>query len=337
MTTIVYKNFNRAEKASNPIIKLPPEYPSYLKPIPVNTRKIEDLLTDIIKRRRPVIAKWLYSTWNAEREALKYQEIRNALKEGEISQSWLEKWRQDYSKFVNEVMVNEWTLAITEGMNLLADGIEKVMEARPDLSIPMRRVNAYLTEHGAELAVNLSDEQTLAVRNVLKKFAVDEGQHPTNFEKFLRPVIGLTDRETNAVYNYRKALIEEGMNLKKTEHLCENYSGYLQRRRTQRIARTEIADAYNKGAMEGVKQSVEQGIIRDEMGKRWLTGKDERRCPSCGAMEGQVKKLNEQFVDPTGKYSSVDTPSLHPQCRCTVIYVILTINGTPIQLNKPYP
>ena len=84
--------------------------------------------------------------------------------------------------------------------------------------------------------------------------------------------------------------------------------------RAELIARTELVRAYNRGNLENIKMA---GIEK----KQWVTGHDERVCPICAPMNGQVKNVNEPFVGklPNGKIIKVMTPPIHCQCRCVII------------------
>lgn len=104
---------------------LPPEYPFYLKPIPINTRDTLQVLRDYLNAREPKIQRWLYSTWNAEREALKYQEIRNAIRDHEIPLEWILQWQEDYSRFIVEVLDPEWRRAIQSAGGKIGELVEK--------------------------------------------------------------------------------------------------------------------------------------------------------------------------------------------------------------------
>ncbi|MBO8173497.1 MAG: minor capsid protein [Bacillaceae bacterium] len=77
--------------------------------------------------------------------------------------------------------------------------------------------------------------------------------------------------------------------------------------RLNTIARTEVMRASNFGRYGAYKKS---GVVEY---KQWLTAFDDRTCPECESMNGEVVPLNKPF-------SSGDmTPPLHPNCRCTII------------------
>ena len=76
--------------------------------------------------------------------------------------------------------------------------------------------------------------------------------------------------------------------------------------RAERIARTEIMMASNQGAKEGYR-SV--GVEKME----WMTARDDRTCPICQPMDGEIFAIDDFPMPPS---------STHPSCRCVGLPVI---------------
>lgn len=97
----------------------------------------------------------------------------------------------------------------------------------------------------------------------------------------------------------------------------------------ERIARTEVIRTSNLGTIDAWKQS---GIVT---GKQWLTAMDDRVDPLCSYMNGKVMVgLDKNYFDKGEilevedhkvdfSYGSVKVPPLHPNCRCTLLPVLL--------------
>ena len=81
-------------------------------------------------------------------------------------------------------------------------------------------------------------------------------------------------------------------------------------RRAEMIARSETLRASNRGALETYRQS---GVVEKKI---WITHFDGRQCEDCEAMDGKVIGLDEAFDE--NDYETVETPPLHPDCRCAV-------------------
>lgn len=294
-----------------------------MEPIPINKRDVLQVLKSYLDRNEPKIKRWLYNTWNREREAITYAELRNAVRDKEMQLEWLLQWQQDYSRFVTDVLEPEWRKAMQVAGEKLGEDITEYADRSFGFMPTGRRIEEWIQVRGGELAVALSDAQRDAVRAVLRYYTVDKPVGPDELGRILRPIIGLTPKQATAVMRFRENLIAEGLPPKKVDHQVGNYAGFLHRYRAERIARTELAFAYNFGQLEAVRQAKEQGYFGGEVVKVWLTADDERTCPHCGALDGQVIGLEETFPGMTEKIPYTYTPPAHPHCRCTVGYQVL--------------
>jgi hypothetical protein len=291
----------------------------YLKPIPLNTRDVGKLLRSYLQSNEPSLVRPLYSTWNAQRDALKYQEIRNALRDGELSTEVLEQWRQSYSTLVNEKFHPAWRKAVTHGGTATAKWLES-LRLNWDFPAMTDRVEKWIESRGGELIVRLSEQQQTAARNVIRRMVVDQGSGVDELAKVLRPVVGLTPRDANAVMKMREDLLARGVEKRVVDHQTGNYSGYLHRRRAQTIARTEIASAINEGHIQGFVQAQEDGVLTKPVQKVWHTAEDEFVCERCGPMNDQSVSLADSFSTPDGP---LDRPPMHPNCRCDVLFTVI--------------
>ena len=91
---------------------------------------------------------------------------------------------------------------------------------------------------------------------------------------------------------------------------------FAEKYRAERIARTEVTGAANKGTLEAYGQS---GLVK---AKRWLTAMDERVRPEHQALDGEQQDLNDPFSngamfpgDPNADLATIIN------CRCTMISV----------------
>lgn len=101
--------------------------------------------------------------------------------------------------------------------------------------------------------------------------------------------------------------------------------------RSDRIARTEVIRGLNQGAVETWKQAADNGVT---VHKEWLASTD--ACEFCLAMNGKILSsldgeflgMGQTFAGTEGgtmstDYMDVTGPPLHPQCRCTVLPVVV--------------
>jgi SPP1 gp7 family putative phage head morphogenesis protein len=75
--------------------------------------------------------------------------------------------------------------------------------------------------------------------------------------------------------------------------------------RCERLARTEMIHTLNESTMQSYKDYNVQKY-------QFVCGLDERTCPDCGALDGEVFEIKD-------KIEGVNYPVIHPNCRCTTI------------------
>lgn len=117
---------------------------------------------------------------------------------------------------------------------------------------------------------------------------------------------------------------KEGMSASQME---TELAKVMPRARAATIARNEVNYAFRAGHLENDKYLAEKYSLK--LQKKWRAHLDDRTCPICAAMDGQVVDLTEAFTDSVqGKdgitYSwehsswndSGEIPSAHVNCRC---------------------
>jgi SPP1 gp7 family putative phage head morphogenesis protein len=101
---------------------------------------------------------------------------------------------------------------------------------------------------------------------------------------------------------------------------AQDYAGFLNRRRATRIARTELAGAYNQGTLALMREAQANGAFTTVY-KQWYTAQDERTCDFCGPLHEQVVGIEETYPGLTKRVPNTLTPPAHPNCRCALIYL----------------
>lgn len=119
--------------------------------------------------------------------------------------------------------------------------------------------------------------------------------------------------------------IQAGENLDKLRKRVDEVYGKAERYRTLRVARTETLNASNEATNEAYRQT---GYVK---AKEWYVNPD--ACDLCTPFEGKTIGLDDTYVkqgesyeDAVGEvhendYDDIDSPPLHPNCRCTILPV----------------
>ena len=293
-------------------------------------------LASFLDRESPKLVRWLVRFWEDEQNAITYQELREALLRGEMSVNELQAWQQDYAVFFNtylrDILLDS---ALSGGQDLLpaiASGV--------DVYAPMLAgIENWITAHGAEWVTQMSTEGKDAIATLIQ-YAANGNTDVDELSRLIRPLIGLTEPQAEANLHYfervaehlKQSLLDKNPNMseaaaerqarKRARESALRYAARQHRERAHTIAQTELAFAYNKGALAAVKQAVDAGLLPRMKGK-WSTSADERVCEICGGLEGVEINLGEEF-DFKGRSlyaGQKETPPAHPRCRCAVAYI----------------
>lgn len=291
--------------------------------------EILDRLNRYLQSDSAVPAKFLVSFWKDQEGAFTYKEIREAILRGDITETEVEEWQQDYSKMVEDKMKPMWIAAIKAGSRgqPVFDGLPEGFSIKtgvPDII-------DWIENRGAEFVTSVTRDQKNAIKALLEKsvvnrFSVDE------LARTIRPCIGLTEGQARAnlrYYEHIKETLRENhpkMKAKSIEKKAREaqikYAAKQHRERAITIAQTEMAFAYNKGADETIRQGQAAGLF-GVIEKRWVTSGKSNVCDYCNSLNGTQIEMDTEFDFP-GKTlfpGQKLTPPAHPRCCCVLQYI----------------
>lgn len=208
---------------------------------------------------------------------------------------------------------------------------KSVLTGRFDITNP--RAQAWARERSSSLITGVSKTTREAIRGVIER-AFSEGIPPRAAARLIRPMIGLTPKDAQAVMNLRARLEdasgqtvyagsrairvpEDGFSDEEIENYTDRYSDRLLQDRSETISRTETIAASNEGQRELWEQMVEDGLLDASEQREWSVAEDDRLCPICEDLDGQLAGLDEEFVTMDGE--RVIGPPAHPNCRCATV------------------
>ncbi len=93
----------------------------------------------------------------------------------------------------------------------------------------------------------------------------------------------------------------------------ERFRARLIAERAETIARTETVAAANQGQLQAWREAVLRGYLPATAAKEWTVTADDRLCPVCAPMSGEIVPLMGLFS------GGVEGPPRHPRCRCAII------------------
>lgn len=181
-----------------------------------------------------------------------------------------------------------------------------------DLKAVNHLVTLWAEEHAAML-VQVTDD----IREIIRMLVAEanaRGLVPDQLARMLLSVVGLTQRQAQAVSNFRERLEEEGVDPEVAQRRAERYAQAQQRLRAMTIARTETISAINAGQQMLWNQAVQRGAIKaNEFERMWIvTDDDLLDTKVCEPLTDARAPLDGPFP------GNVMYPPAHPNCRCAM-------------------
>ena len=269
----------------------------------------------------------LHNMWEHQSDTIGYQELRQIVMDGTIGYEILRTWAEDYSKLVDTHIKSLWK----DGMQNGRYGQPVLDQIDFGINFQNQRVQQWIGERGAQLVTNCVDIQIESIKTLMTE-KMRRMYTPDHIARMMRPCIGLTVQQTNAVKNYYNTMVgtlqESHPKMKlenvyrKAEEASMKYAERLHRLRAQTIVQTESAFAYNKGSDEAIRQAQEQNLIGDCV-KRWCTSGDARVCQMCAELDGTEIAMDDDFkIKGKAKFEGMHMlPPAHPRCACAVEYI----------------
>lgn len=291
------------------------------KRVPKTPNEVKEALERYLANSSPQLVKWLVSFWKDQQTVLTFKEIREAIQAGSISKETVEAWQQDYSKVVSEKIAPEMVKAMKAAA--ANENKFKGIDIGYKFDADHWAVSDWLENRTAELVTNCTRVQKDAIQSMIE-LGIRSHMSDDELSRFIRPCIGLTKPQTQAVKKYYetiKAELEKKHPRTKPEKIEQiardkqaKYAERQLRERAKTIAQTERAFAYEYGRYQHTKNLVDQGILPPQ-DKKWSATDSENTCKTCRELNGKVVGIDEEFV--SGKL----LPPLHPRCKCCIMYV----------------
>lgn len=195
-----------------------------------------------------------------------------------------------------------------------AANIADVVAKGSSLSFKLTDPNAlkWLDKYAADEIKYISDSQ----RDAIKKIVTDGYRDGITYQQQAREIrncIGLDPRRAATLQKYSDNLFAKGKSESEIWRLMERKGFALLNQRARNIAVQEATTAGARGFYETTLDACNRGILDPNIYEayRIVTG-DERLCPKCGGLAGEMRQLPDQAYQSSGSV----TPKLHNLCRC---------------------
>jgi hypothetical protein len=290
-------------------------------------------LNSYLDSHNPRTVRFLTRLWDDQEAAVTYQELRESILNGSMSEDLLEAWQHDYQKFFRDYLYDELFNACEAGSLEVARAMKGAKAADQIIAPMAQSMRSFVSQQGADLVTLMTQEGKESI-NALIEYCVSGNKTIDETARLIRPLVGLTRPQSIANVNYHDAIKEqllkdhpkmtEASAEKKAHEAALKYAARQHRERAQMIAETETGFAYNKGADDAVKEMVNAGLM-PQMEAVWSTADDELVCPICGGLEGTRIPLGGAFPwtgagNDNRKPIARQIPPAHPRCRCALMY-----------------
>lgn len=185
---------------------------------------------------------------------------------------------------------------------------------------PNPRAADWVQRHAADLVRGVTEESKQAIRALLLDM-FQRGVTPTTAAKAVRDHIGLTPRQSTALWRFQLGFQDKlaagTLTQRQVNEKVADYRNQLLASRAKMIARTEAMTATNQGQQAAWQDADALGLLPGTVQREWLITPDERLCKICAPVpkEGPVG-LREAFI--LGDGAALMAPPAHPSCRCTL-------------------
>lgn len=308
----------------------------------------DDALHALADKLAPRIRKAFLGALNRLKNRISLDDLADAVKSGDVNQvlSML-ALDQRFSDILNgkdsdsniESFKDALSATFIEGAATASTDLVPKLGFKLSFDLANPEATKFLDSYTFSSIKDISANTREGIRSVITN-AFDSGGSPAEQARLIKSFIGLTDTQSKAVSNYRKALsshntlrstlnralrdgrydrsihraIRTSTGLKQsqidtmTERYQERYIAY----RAMTIARSESLRASNKGQRALWQQARQQGLLDHNVKRRWIVSGDSNTCEDCMSLDGVVVGLDDEFAP-----GILDPGDVHPDDRCS--------------------
>lgn len=283
----------------------------------IETRARDIVITDArsifelrryLRKEDHTISRPVKAMWKKQAELVTVETTEIALESGNVPDEWKTPWERMIREFVRDDVVTEWVKSLSIAGDGIAKKVNRLQRKQFDFDSTMTSVKAWVDTEGGRLIVDLTTAQMGSTQALLQHQIALEVTSPYVLSQRIRPLVGLTNRETMAVAKFMATLQEQGVSPAMINKQIANYAKFLHKNRAIRIARTEISNAFNFGQLNSLGQAVQEGWLPGIPEKSWMAGGADP-CEICLENEA-VGPIALPDVFPSGDAH----PTAHPQC-----------------------
>lgn len=208
-------------------------------------------------------------------------------------------------------------------VGLRFSGIEGI-SVSPEVA--QRAAARFIRTQGSTQIAQINTETRRSIRRILGRVRSD-AISPENAAQRISRQVGLTTRQARSLELFEEGLIRQRIPTPEADvqrvretiaQDVENARQRMVRDRSRLIVENEVQLGVQEGERLFWEEAIKAGETRpDLLLKRWFTVQDERVCPICAPLHGQIVAFDASF-------SSLGflglSPPAHLRCRCFLEY-----------------
>ncbi len=246
---------------------------------------------------------------NTVNEEIEIDDLIKAIEERNLSGV---KRAVNFEKFQQNL--KQFSPVILSTINTAANEMEKTKHILLDLD---REVNlSQVKTVTNKLITGLTEQQDKIIKDIVYE-GIDTQLSVKTIADKIKLNINLNAPQSKTLKSIEDNLLSKNTNKEVIKKIVEEKAKQMLKIRAETIALTESANAVSAGRDLMQKQMFLDGDIPTNTKKEWVTASDERQCPNCAPMSGQIIPMDELFT--TGFGAKVERPILHARCRCFVV------------------
>lgn len=179
------------------------------------------------------------------------------------------------------------------------------------------RAHEWAQEYAGELVTLMDEHQKHALRQIISDGFTQGLTRRDISRRLIYDGLGLNARQAASLGKYQLQLQAAGVGKETLIRKTQRHRDKLLRQRATMIARTETMRASNMGVQLGLEARIAKGALDPAKARKiWIVTHDDRTCPYCFALEGQLQPVHAPFVSET--HGTTLVPPIHPLCRCAI-------------------
>lgn len=231
-----------------------------------------------------------------------------------------EAWVPSYRRAIKQELATQEQEILSHHKKNFAEWLFDTEASKNRLVGKLLPLGVELMKASAKVAFDVANDPD-------SEFEVDQQVNAYLHDRIIRMAGGMNDETTKQLHASLAEGIKNGEALgdlkKRVAEIYNIASGY----RAERIARTESIATSNEGILAAYRQSP---LVN---AKEWSVSPD--ACEYCLEFDGTIVGLDENFATQGSSielsdgrtfnidYEDVEHPPLHPNCRCTLLPVVL--------------